>query len=103
MERSWAIIAVLSAIPLWRARLPKIILQRQLADLGPQRLQIDGGLFWLVFLPENAGSAFEQLALPRCDLIWVNVELPRASSSRVLSPFTERQSHFALKEGEWFL
>ena len=56
----------------------KIILQRQFADLGVERFQIDGGLSRVaLLLAEHAGRAFEKLALPRRDLVRMNIELLR--------------------------
>jgi hypothetical protein len=66
-ERSCArsIIFLRSTNPLWRARLPKIVLQRQLSDLGMQNLQIDGRSRRLVAdATENARRALQKLSLP---------------------------------------
>jgi hypothetical protein len=56
-------------------------LQRQLSDLGVQRLHIGGWLRRSVAAgTENIGSPALQLRFPRCDLIGVDVELLRQLS-----------------------
>ena len=75
----------------------KIILQRQFADLGVQRFQIDGGLFRLaLLLTEHAGRAFEKLAFPRRDLVRMNVELLRQLRQRPIA-LHGGQSHLRLE------
>ena len=53
----------------------KIVLQRQLADLGVQRLHVDGGLGepTPAARTEHIGSTSFELRLPRCDLIGVKL------------------------------
>jgi hypothetical protein len=55
----------------------KIILQRQLSDLGVQRLHIDNRLGCRIAAAgiKNVGSTALKLCLPRCDLVGVSVEL----------------------------
>ncbi len=63
--------------PALLSALSKIVLQRQFADLGVQRLHVEGGLAgptpaaWA----EHIGSAAFELCLPRRDLIGMDVEL----------------------------
>src|ERR1700738_1964372 len=84
MARSCAgsIIALRSANLLCRALLPKIVLQRQLANLGMQRLHVDSRLPGSVAAAgtEHIGCPFLELRLPGCDLIGVDVELLRKLS-----------------------
>ena len=57
----------------------KIVLQRQLSNLGMQRLHVDGRLRRPVTAAgagaENIGSTALKLRLLRCDLVGVKVEL----------------------------
>src|SRR5437870_5640894 len=79
---SGSIIASRSAKLLCRALLQKLLLQRQLSDLGMQRLHIDGWLRGCLAAAgtEHIGCPFLELHLPRCDLIGVDVELFRKLS-----------------------
>src|SRR4030081_1422217 len=64
----------------------KIVLQRQLSDLGMQRLHVDGWLRGsLAAGTEHIGCPFLELRLPRCDLIGVDVELLRKLSKRSIA------------------
>jgi hypothetical protein len=53
----------------------KIILQRELANLGVQRLEIDWRLPLRRRLAEDRGGALQELVLPVGDLVGVDVEL----------------------------
>ena len=75
----------------------KIILQRQLPDLGVQRLQIHWRRARLaLLLTENARRSFEKLGFPLRDLIGVNVELLRQFGQRLLA-LQSRKGHFRLE------
>jgi transposase len=60
----------------WRCFLG-IVLQRQLSDLGMERLHVDGRLRGSAAATrtEHIGGSFLELRLPRCDLIGVHIEL----------------------------
>ena len=78
----------------------KIILQRQLADLGVKRFQIDGGFFRLcLLLSENARRALQQLTPPRGDLVGVHIELLRQFGKSLLA-LDRANATVALKAGE---
>src|SRR5665647_1222204 len=67
----------------WRRRFLGIVLQRQLSDLGVQRLHVDGRKLRRSVAAtgtKNIGSPALKLRLPRCDLIGVDVELLRKLS-----------------------
>jgi hypothetical protein len=80
----------------------KIVLQRQLSDLGMQRLHVDSWLRGSLAAAgtEHIGCPFLELRLPRCDLIGVDVELLRKLSQ--FAPFGAASATFALKVGVWF-
>ncbi len=68
----------------------KIVGQGELAALGVQRLQIDGHLLrFRLILTENSCRAFEKVALPRRDLVRMNVELLRQLSQRLIASHQE--------------
>src|ERR1035437_2931818 len=71
----------------WRRRFLGIVLQRQLSDLGMQRLHVDGRQSRSVARTEteNIGSPALKLRFPRCDLIGVDVELLRKLSQRSIA------------------
>ena len=65
----------------------KIVLQRQRADFGVQRLHVDQRLCRLCFhLPKNPGSSFKQLILPLTDLVGIHVELLGQFRQRLFAP-----------------
>ena len=74
---------ILQVGPLFRGKtkrsFQKIVLQRQLSDLGMERLHVDGRLRSSAAAAgtEYIGCPFLKLRLPRCDLIGVDVELLR--------------------------
>lgn len=57
--------------------LQKIVLQRQLADLGVQRLQVEHRLGGGRLAPKHVGGTGLQLLLPVSDLVGVKIELLR--------------------------
>src|SRR6516164_11802101 len=62
----------------------KIVLQRQLSNLGMERLHVDR---WrrrslATAATENIGCPVLELRFPRCDLIGMDVELPSQPSQR---------------------
>ena len=64
----------------------KIVLQRQLSDLGVQNFQIDRrGRRLAPAMIENARCAFQQLALPLPDLVDAHVELLHQIGERLLA------------------
>src|SRR4051812_6241359 len=89
MDRSCnrSIIALRSTVPLCRAHLPKIIGQRQLPDLGMERLDVDCRGTWLSLgcRLESPGSSFQQQRLPSRDLVRMNIELLRQFGQRLLA------------------
>lgn len=78
----------------------KITHQRQLADVGVQRLHI-GHRLGMAVRPEYAGSAFQKLPPPGRDLVQVNVKLLRQLGQGPLF-LTAAKATFALKAGLWF-
>jgi len=76
----------------------KIVHQRQLADLGVQRLHVDRGLgrLAMAFRSENPCRPFQQLAAPRRDLVRVNVKLLRQLGQRPLA-LNGSQCHLGLE------
>ena len=76
----------------------KIVLQRQLSDLGMQRLHIDGRRVGSDprRRPEHPGGPFLKLRLPLRDLVGMNVEVLRQLSNRALAP-DGGQRHFRLE------
>ena len=73
------------------------MLERQLTELGVQRPHVNSrrGVLRL-FGAEHVGSAIEQLARPRRDLIGVNIELLRQLDQRLVAS-DGSQSHLRLK------
>src|ERR1019366_2752314 len=64
----------------------KIVHQRQLANLGVQRLHIDRRLRrCCAFRAENASGSFQQLGPPGRDLVRMNVKLLRQLRQRLLA------------------
>jgi len=78
-----------------------IVLQRQLSDLGVERLHIDRGCGRRPTSDPKLGRRCFKLRFPCCDLIGVNVE---CSASWAIGAIALHggQSTFALKAGEWF-
>src|ERR1700732_5215248 len=76
----------------------KIVLERQLADLGMKGFQIDGWRsgFGTSLSPEYPGRPFEELRLPLGDLVGMDIELLRQIGQRLLA-FDRGQSHFRLE------
>ena len=71
----------------WCRRFLGIVLQRQLADLGVQRLHVDGRWSRTVAAAgtEHIGSSAFELRFPRCDLIGMDVKLLRQLSQRSIA------------------
>src|SRR3954467_15215562 len=61
----------------------------QLADLGVQRLDIDGGRgrFRSRLRTEPPGSPLQELSLPGRDLVRMDIELLRQFGQRLLTPY----------------
>src|SRR5712671_505185 len=76
----------------------KIVLERQLADLGMKGFQIDGWRsgFGTSLSPEYPGRPFKELRLPLGDLVGMDIELLRQIGQRLLA-FDRGQSHFRLE------
>jgi hypothetical protein len=70
----------------------KIVLHRQLSDLGMERLHIDRRRIrsGARHSAEHPGSPFLKLRLPLRHLVGVNVEVLRQLSQRVLAPLSAR-------------
>src|SRR3954447_1307800 len=70
----------------------------QLADLGVQRLHIDGGRgrFRSRLRTEHPGSPLQELSLPRRNLVGMDIELLRQFGQRLLTPHGG-QGHLCLE------
>ena len=81
-----------------RRRFLGIVLQRQLADLGVQRLHVDGGRGRrrTAARTEHIGSPAFELRLPGRDLVRVDVELLRQLSDRPVA-LDRRNRHLGLE------
>jgi hypothetical protein len=79
----------------------KIVLQRQLADLGVQGLDVGAGITLVRCRREDLGSALEQLGSTLANLVRVASNCS-ASSTRVLSPRIAAGATFALNVAESF-
>src|ERR1700730_8882956 len=75
----------------------KIVLERQLADLGMKGFQIDGWRsgFGRGLSSEYTGPPFDELRLPLGHLVGMNTELLRNIGQRLLA-FERGPSHFRL-------
>jgi hypothetical protein len=68
------------------------VLQRQLPDLGVQRLQIRPAFALLGGGGEHLGGSLAQLSLPGGDLVGMNLKLLRQLAQRLLAS-QSRQGH----------
>src|SRR6185436_16492639 len=73
--------------PLLPSAPSKIVLQRQLSNLGMERLHVDGRRPRSVAAAatENIRCPALELRFPRCDLIGMDVELPSQLSQRSIA------------------
>jgi len=102
-DRSWSRSILLCAqqARLGERALKKPFLQRRLANLGMQRLQINQCFGRFLVLSKHAGGAFQKLVPLGRDLVRVNIK--RAPSATVFSPFTAAKATFALNAAECVL
>lgn len=84
-----------------RARRTKIIFQRQLPDLGVQSLEVRAVLPLLRGGREHLCRQLQQLGLPLCDVVRLDIEPFGQLYQRVVTLLTAASATLALNAAEW--